>query len=114
MSCRQDRGVGVRLSLAAASASLILGGVPATWHAPPSWLPGALCIHQHEGAFNANTGNGYYGGFQFTLDTWRSVGGLVRPDIATPREQLFRAWLVYRRDGNSWREWGTRSLCGLR
>ena len=51
-----------------------------------------MCIHQHEGAFNANTGNGYYGGFQFLLSTWASVGGVVRPDTATPREQLYRAW----------------------
>ena len=25
------------------------------------------CIHEHEGAWNANTGNGYYGGLQMTL-----------------------------------------------
>ena len=31
----------------------------------PSFLEGAfLCIHRYEGAWNANTGNGYYGGLQ--------------------------------------------------
>lgn len=100
--------------LAAALALALPSPVPARWHAPKWWLPGALCIHRHEGAFNANTGNGYYGGFQFLLSTWQSVGGHVRPDLASPREQLYRAWLVYRRDGNSWREWGTATLCGLR
>jgi hypothetical protein len=93
---------------------LATGGVPAGWRAPHGWLVGALCIHRHEGGFTANTGNGYYGGFQFLLGTWRSVGGRVRPDLASPREQLYRAWLVYRRDGMSWREWGTARLCGLR
>ncbi len=73
-----------------------------------------MCIHQHEGAFNANTGNGYYGGFQFLLGTWASVGGVTRPDLATPREQLYRAWRVWLRDGHSWREWGTAGMCGLR
>lgn len=89
--------------------------VPANWHAPAWWYPQALCIHQHEGAFNANTGNGYYGGFQFLPDTYRSVGGRRdgRADRDSPREQLYRAWLTYRRDGNSWREWGTASACGL-
>lgn len=99
--------------------------MPRAWHAPRWWLPQALCIHEHEGAWNANTGNGYYGGMQFVPATWLSVGGGIRasfghpgysryPFDASPREQLFRAWLVYRRDGNSWREWGTARLCGLR
>ena len=25
-----------------------------------------------------------------------------------------RAWLVYLRDGHSWREWGTAGQCGLK
>src|SRR5690242_538294 len=99
----------VRASDVAASSQ-----VPRRWHAPRWWLRDALCIHKREGAWNANTGNGYYGGFQFLLSTWTSVGGMVRPDLATPREQLYRAWRVYRRDGNSWREWGTARACGLR
>jgi len=51
---------------------------------------------------------------QFLLSTWRGVGGLARPDRATPREQLYRARLVYLQDGHSWREWGTARACGLR
>jgi Transglycosylase-like domain len=88
--------------------------MPSNWHAPRPWLRDAVCIHQHEGAWNANTGNGYWGGLQFTLDTWQSVGGPSRPDLVTPREQLYRAWLVWLRDGRSWREWGTARACGLR
>ena len=87
---------------------------PRNWHAPAWWLPQAACIHEHEGAWDANTGNGYFGGMQFTLYTWRSVNGAGRPDLASPREQLYRAWLVYLRDSRSWREWGTAGLCGLR
>jgi hypothetical protein len=83
--------------------------------APPrGWYVQARCIHAHEGAWNANTGNGYYGGMQFLLSTWRSVGGRSRPDLVSPAEQLYRAFLVWRRDGGSWREWGTARLCGLR
>lgn len=92
------------------------GAVPPWWHAwqRPAWFRDAKCIHDHEGAWNDNTGNGYFGGMQFTLYTWRSVGGPSRPDLVAPREQLYRAWLVWRRDGYSWREWGTAGACGLR
>jgi Transglycosylase-like domain len=88
--------------------------MPANWHAPHPWLSEAVCVHEHEGAWNDNTKNGYYGGMQFTLSTWRSVGGPSRPDLVSPREQLYRAWLVWQRDGQSWREWGTAGACHLR
>jgi hypothetical protein len=39
-----------------------------------SHLAGWLCIHSREGAWNANTGNGYYGGLQMTYG-WL---GLIR------------------------------------
>lgn len=55
---------------------------------------------------------------QFMLATWRSAGGTARSldDIAAspPREQLYQAWIVWKRDGHSWREWGTAAACGLR
>lgn len=38
-----------------------------------------------------NTGNGYYGGLQFDLATWRAYGGTQyapRPDLATREEQI--------------------------
>lgn len=88
--------------------------MPKRWHAPAWWLREALCVHSHEGAWDDETGNGYSGGMQFTSYTWASVGGLGRASQWPPREQLYRAWLVYLRDGHSFREWGTASLCGLR
>jgi hypothetical protein len=79
------------------------------------WLAQATCIHQHEGAWNSATGNGYYGGMQFLPSTYRSVGGRSdgRADLDTPQEQLHRAWLVWLRDGRSWAEWGTAGACGV-
>ncbi|HWT46091.1 MAG TPA: transglycosylase family protein [Vicinamibacterales bacterium] len=80
----------------------------------PAWFVGAAtCLHSHEGAWNSNTGNGYYGGLQFLLSTWASVGGVTRPDVASPQEQIYRAFLVWERDGGSFREWGTAGMCGL-
>ena len=40
------------------------------------------------GNWSINTGNGYYGGLQFNLATWRSVGG---PDFAAYPHQASRA-----------------------
>lgn len=41
----------------------------------PSYLESAfLCIHRHEGAWNANTGNGYYGGLQMDTSFQNSYG----------------------------------------
>lgn len=40
------------------------------------WLESAFnCIHRHEGAWSANTGNGYYGGLQMNLGFQRTYGG---------------------------------------
>ena len=33
-----------------------------------------LCIHSHEGAWNADTGNGYFGGLQMDRDFQRTYG----------------------------------------
>jgi hypothetical protein len=38
-----------------------------------------------------NTGNGFYGGLQFTYTTWRSVGGRGYPHKNSKLEQKYRA-----------------------
>ena len=48
-----------------------------------------------------NTGNGYYGGLQFSLSTWRSVGGRGYPHRNSKREQKFRAVKLIKRRGYS-------------
>lgn len=85
---------------------------PKHWTAPAWWEREAACIRAHEGAWTSNTGNGFFGAYQFLLSTWRSVGGRGYPHQASPREQSYRAWLLWKRDGG-WREWGTRSVCHL-
>ena len=47
---------------------------------------------------------GYYGLYQFSLSTWRSVGGSGNPINASPAEQLYRAKLLYKRGGAG--QWG--------
>jgi hypothetical protein len=56
------------------------------------------------------TGNGFYGGLQFSPTTWWSVGGRGMPHTHTPLEQKFRAVRVFMRRGS----WGDWPVCGWR
>jgi hypothetical protein len=53
------------------------------------------------GDYSANTGNGFYGAYQFVLSTWQSVGGSGYPHLAAPAEQDYRAAVLWRREGSS-------------
>ena len=44
--------------------------------------------HKH---WSTNTGNGFFGGLQFDLSTWRSVGGRGYPHKNSELEQKYRA-----------------------
>ncbi|HET9077411.1 MAG TPA: transglycosylase family protein [Acidimicrobiales bacterium] len=71
------------------------------------------CIAQHESGANpaANTGNGYYGMYQFTLGTWRAAGGTGNPADASAAEQTAVAQRVQQQQG--WGAWPTTSrICG--
>lgn len=46
-----------------------------------------------------NTGNGFYGGVQFTLSSWKAVGGRGYPHHATKLEQSYRAVRLLRLQG---------------
>ena len=88
------------------------------------WLGQARCVHLKEGSWRANTGNGYFGGLQFAAKTWLRAGGKPDPAFRHPgdpaypfrasvHEQLRRAWILWRRDGGSWRSWGAvGAACG--
>ncbi|OUZ07322.1 hypothetical protein BHE97_17645 [Aeromicrobium sp. PE09-221] len=55
------------------------------------------------GNWAANTGNGYYGGVQFSAQTWRSVGGAGLPHENSREEQIHRATILQQRSG--WGQW---------
>jgi hypothetical protein len=48
-----------------------------------------------------DTGNGFYGKYQFTLETWQAVGGTGNPAAASEAEQDRRAAILYARQGAS-------------
>jgi resuscitation-promoting factor RpfB len=69
------------------------------------WNKIARC--ESGGNWHINTGNGYYGGLQFNLGTWRANGGrdfASRPHKATKAEQITVANRLYSKRGT--RPWG--------
>jgi LysM repeat protein len=61
------------------------------------------------GNWHINTGNGYYGGLQFTLQSWHAVGGTGRPDQASRETQIKMAERLQRIQG-----WGAWPVCSAR
>jgi hypothetical protein len=61
----------------------------------------AIAACESGGNPGTNTGNGFYGKFQFTLETWQSVGGSGNPATASEAEQNRRAAMLYAREGAS-------------
>jgi hypothetical protein len=59
----------------------------------------AIAACESGGNPGADTGNGFYGKYQFTLSTWASVGGSGNPAAAGEAEQNRRAALLYAREG---------------
>ena len=56
------------------------------------------------GNWSINTGNGYYGGLQFSAATWRSVGGPGLPHQQSREVQIKYAKILQARSG--WGQWG--------
>jgi resuscitation-promoting factor RpfE len=48
----------------------------------------AIAACESGGNWAINTGNGYYGGLQFTMGTWQSNGGSGSPHNASREEQI--------------------------
>jgi hypothetical protein len=51
-----------------------------------NWDAVAAC--ESGGNWGINTGNGFYGGLQFTLGTWQANGGTGMPQDASRAEQI--------------------------
>lgn len=61
------------------------------------------------GNWAINTGNGYYGGLQFSLSSWRGVGGSGLPSDASREEQIARGQMMQSSSG-----WGAWPGCSAR
>lgn len=75
------------------------------------WIRLAEC--ESGGDWSINTGNSYYGGVQFSLTSWRGVGGTGWPHQASVWEQMYRAERLL--DIQGWGAWPSCSRqLGLR
>ena len=68
---------------------------------PAAWDRLAQC--EAGGNWAINTGNGYYGGLQFSLSSWRGAGGTGRPDQASRETQIAIGQNLQRSAG--WGSW---------
>lgn len=94
-----------RTALGAVVAGAVVGvatlfGPAAPASAGVNWDAVARC--ESGGNWKINTGNGYYGGLQFSRATWNGYGGqkyAVRADLASRSEQIAVAEKVLRGQG---------------
>jgi hypothetical protein len=75
-------------------------------HAPPpapaaSPVLEAIAACESGGDPTTDTGNGFYGKYQFDLQTWAAVGGSGNPAQASEAEQDRRAAILYAQSGPS-------------
>lgn len=85
---------------------------------PPVLRGAFLCIHRYEGAWNADTGNGYYGGLQMDLGFQQRYGPDFERRWGTadrwpPWAQLQAAARAYRSGRGFWPWPNTARFCGL-
>lgn len=67
---------------------------------PTQWHELRMC--ESTNTYEINSGNGFYGAYQFDYTTWFTVGGEqdTRADMAAPEEQDARARLLFSRRGS--------------
>jgi len=106
------RGAAVVTALGTAAAATLAFSPPASAHADFSvWDRVASC--ESSNRWHINTGNGYYGGVQFSSSTWAGYGGhkyAGQADHATRLEQIEVARRVLAAQGaNAWPVCGPRA-----
>jgi hypothetical protein len=100
---------------------VVTATIEAATAGPPVTLGGIwACIRRLEsgGNYAANTGNGYFGAYQFLPGTWNSaVSGAGYPQYANGRANLAPpavqdAAAVWLQAHSGWAQWSTASRCG--
>lgn len=88
-------------------AALSLSATPLAQAHTVNWDAVAAC--ESGGNWGISTGNGYHGGLQFTIGTWRANGGTGMPEHASRAEQIRVAENTLRSQGI-----GAWPICGRR
>lgn len=71
------------------------------------WENIAKC--ETNGNWSSDTGNGYFGGLQFSQGAWNSVGGSGNPAQASKDEQISRGKMLQKMRG-----WGVWGACAVK
>ncbi|HTY34109.1 MAG TPA: transglycosylase family protein [Mycobacterium sp.] len=96
--------VGGLVAVALTSSTGVANAVPSA----PNWDAVAQC--ESGGNWQANTGNGEYGGLQFKPGTWTQYGGVGNPAAASRDQQIAVANRVFAEEGlEPWPKCGTAS-----
>lgn len=101
---RPARTVAKLAAVAALGAAPLLAVPPADAAGDSAWDRLAAC--ESSGDWGINTGNGYYGGLQFSQATWEGFGGTQyasRADLASRSQQIATAEKVL--DVQGWGAW---------
>lgn len=78
---------------------------PSVNYASGSTVWDQLAQCESGGNWATNTGNGYYGGLQFSLSTWQSYGGSGLPSENSRETQIMIAERVRAADGGGYSSW---------
>jgi resuscitation-promoting factor RpfA len=103
----------LRLTLAGTVALGVPLAIAGTANAAPATVWDRLAQCESTGNWKINSGNGFFGGLQFTMSTWRGFGGQGTPDQASREQQIAVAERVLA--GQGWKAWPVcSSKLGLR
>jgi resuscitation-promoting factor RpfA len=109
---RKSRAL-LRVAVAGAVALGIPLAIAGTANAAPASVWDRVAQCESSGNWQINTGNGFYGGLQFTMSTWRGFGGQGLPHQASRDQQIAVAQRVLAAQG--WGAWpACSSKLGLR
>jgi resuscitation-promoting factor RpfA len=96
---RSIAATGVAAALAFGETLVTAGGANAV--TPDTWAKLRMC--ESSNRYAVNTGNGYYGAYQFNLATWQGLGYTGLPSDAAPAVQDQAAQRLY--DQRGWEPW---------
>ncbi|HEY3535576.1 MAG TPA: transglycosylase family protein [Pedococcus sp.] len=113
-SARKPNPVKRRVTgVAVAGVATVAGGLASAGSAQASTVWDRVAACESGGNWQINTGNGYYGGLQFSRSTWSAFGGgryAARADLASKAQQITVAQRVLASQGpGAWPVCSTRA-----
>jgi len=112
-AARKRRSLKARFAgIGVASAATIVGGIATANEAKAASVWDSVAQCESGGNWSINTGNGFYGGLQFTAQTWRAYGGsayATTANLASREQQIAIAQKVLAAQGP-----GAWPVCSVR